>query len=558
MIFLAALAFPLAAAAGEAAALQDQDAQFAIVEGMVINAQNSRSIPRASVVLQGFKGAGSKSVRADGNGHFIFPRVDPGLYKLMAERQGFYSDERRREYQPMLEIAAGQYLKDVPVRLMPTAVVAGEVFDEYNDPLQNVEVRLLATATRLGRMYLTVAGKAMTDDRGQYRISGLHPGKYYLVAESQSKTIRDNIFTNAAAGVLAQINANRYGVPVKINLPQTAPDPPFTYPPLFYPATGDFRQAQSLTIEPGGEIEADFIFVSAPLVSIQGRVINGMTGAPAGNTSVSAYWTEYMEGDGLPARVSPQDGTFEIRGLAPGNYLLRANFREQNQTYTGELRVEAGIHGVQNVQISVLPDFDAAGHVSLAGSPRTQPGRFLIEFVGEGLMPRVRATANFPEFKFEAQLRPEKRYYANIRNLPGNYYLKSVAISGHEVPAGYVVVSGRRGDLELVLSPNGAQIDGQLFDQKDQPTRGSVLLVPDSSDIGPPELLRRISADSQGKFTFSGVPPGTYRVAAFASLDLNDEMNQPDFSRKIAGRGDSLIVEENGKYTVHARLNTQP
>jgi len=32
-------------------------------------------------------------------------------------------------------------------------------------------------------MYLTTAGTATTDDRGQYRISGLRPGKYYLVAE---------------------------------------------------------------------------------------------------------------------------------------------------------------------------------------------------------------------------------------------------------------------------------------------------------------------------------------------------------------------------------------
>jgi hypothetical protein len=554
-IILTALAVPLAAAAS---AFQGDDAPFAIVEGSVINAQNSRTIPRASVVLQGMKGAGSKSVRADGNGHFIFQQVEPGQYRLMAERQGFYSDEHKREYQPMLEVAAGQYLKNVPVRLMPTAVIAGEIVDEYNDPLQNVEVRLLATGTRLGRMYLTIAGKTMTDDRGQYRISGLRPGKYYLVAESQSKTIRDNIFTNAAAGVLAQINASRYGVPVRINVPPTAPDPPFTYPPLFYPATGDFQQAQSLKVEPGEEIEANFFFISAPLVSIRGRVTNGMTGAPAASASVSAYWTEYMEGDGLPARISPQDGTFEIKGLAPGNYTVRASFTEDKENYAGEQTVEVGPHGTQNVEIAALPDFAAAGHVTLGGNAPKELRRILVEFAGPGLLPRVRASANYPEYKFEAQLRPEKRYYADIRNLPGNYYLKSVAISGHEVPADYMIVTGRRGDVELVLSPNGAQIEGRLFDQKDQPTRGSVLLVPDSADIGPPELLRRISADSQGKFAFFGVRPGTYRVVAFESLDLNDEIRQPDFSRKIAGRGDSLIVEENGKYTVQAKLNTQP
>src|ERR1043165_1191224 len=115
-VFLAALALS-GAFAGPSAA-QIDDAQFAVVEGTVLNAQNSRTIPRASVMLQGLHGSGSKSVRTDGSGHFLFQRVEPGQYKLMAERQGFYSDEQRREYQPLVEVSAGQHLKNMPVRLM--------------------------------------------------------------------------------------------------------------------------------------------------------------------------------------------------------------------------------------------------------------------------------------------------------------------------------------------------------------------------------------------------------------------------------------------------------
>ncbi|HMC32365.1 MAG TPA: carboxypeptidase-like regulatory domain-containing protein, partial [Candidatus Angelobacter sp.] len=341
IIFLTALAlFP--GTASRAAEFQAEDPERAIVEGTVINAQNSRTIPRASVMLQGMKGAGSKSARADGNGHFIFQHVEPGLYKLMAERQGFFSDERKRESQPMLEVAAGQHLKNMPVRLMPTAAVSGEIVDEYNDYLQNVEVTLLATEVRLGRMYLRPAGKTTTDDRGQYRLAGLRPGRYYLVAEYQSKTIKDNILANFTAGVAEQTNFTKRGEPIKIEVVPATPDPPFTYPPLFYPATGDFKQAQALRLNSGDETSANFIFISAPVVAISGRVTNGMTGGPAGTASVSAYWTEYMQGEGLPARVSPADGTFEIRGVAPGSYTLRASFTEDGQTYAGEQTVEVG------------------------------------------------------------------------------------------------------------------------------------------------------------------------------------------------------------------------
>jgi len=86
------------------------------------------------------------------------------------------------------------------------------------------------------------------------------------------------------------------------------------------------------------------------------------------------------------------------------------------------------------VQIAALPDFAAAGHVTIAGTSEHRPRRVLIEFAGEGLMPRVRASASLPDFKFEAQLRPDRHYYARARNLPEDYYLnqwQSLAMKCH-------------------------------------------------------------------------------------------------------------------------------
>jgi hypothetical protein len=178
----------------------------------------------------------------------------------------------------------------------------------------------------------------------------------------------------------------------------------------------------------------------------------------------------------------------------------------------------------------------------------------VIEFAGEGMLPRVRAKAVPNEYKFEAQLRQDRRYHAIIRNLPEDFYLKSVAISGHEVQPDNVVVNGTRGEMELIVSPAGGHVEGVLYDSKDQPTRGSILLVPDVPQPGPPDLFRRTSADGKGKFTLRGVAPGSYRLVAMESLNLDSEINSPEFLRSIGNRGDSLIVEESGKYTVSLRL----
>lgn len=552
------ISLALAASLPAMAMADDTPPQPATVEGSVINIQNSRAIPRATVTLSRVKGLGSKSARADGNGHFIFEYVEPGTYRLMAEHRGFFADERRRESQPVFEVAAGDHIRNMPVRLVPAAIISGEVQDEYSEPVQNVAIKLLAMRMRLGQMYLSPAGNATTDDRGEYRIAGLHPGKYYVVAEYKPQNAAPEAIKTAIAEKLverSQPGGPSSGTVFKLDVvPETA-EPPFTYPSMFYPATGDFRQAQAIGLNPGDEVAANFLLISAPVVSIRGRVTNGMTGQPPKGASVAAFWTPYMEGEGMPARVSPEDGTFEIRGLAPGSYTVRANFNEDKQTYEGEETIEVGNQGAQNVQIAALPDFAAAGHVTIVET-RNAIARVLIEFAGEGTMPRVLARAGYPEYKFDAQLRPQRRYRATVRNLPEDYYLKSLAISGHDVPPDNVVVSGTRGEMEIVLSPTGARIEGTLLDAKEEPTRGSILLMPDVPEPGPPDLFRRTSADSKGKFTLRGVAPGSYRLLALESVSLETEINDPDFLRTVGNQGQALIVEENGKYTVALKLES--
>jgi len=553
ILIVSALASPLAAQT------TPEDLPPAIIEGSVINIQNSRTVPRASVTLLRVKGTGTKSQRCDSSGHFMFQNVEPGSYRLMAQRQGFFSDASKREYQPIVDVAAGEHVKNMPVRLMPAAVVSGEVLDEYNDPVPDVEIRLLAIQRKLGQMDLRAAGKAITDDRGQYRVAGLHPGKYYVVAEYKPNNASMEALKSMIAEKLLErrpVNSVPQNEPLRFDATQESGEPAYTYAPLFFPATSDFQQAQALRLNPGDEVATNFLLISAPVVSIRGKVTNGLTGGPPTGASVAAFWTTYIQGEGMPAQVSSEDGTFEIRGVAPGTYTLRADFNQDKQIFEGEQTVEVGNEGAQNVQISALPDFDAAGHVTIAGTPDHPPRRVLIEFAGEGLMPRVRASASFPEFKFEAQLRPDRHYYARALNLPEDYYLKSVAISGHEMPPDDVLVSGTRGDMELTFSAAGAQVEGVLYDSKGEPTRGSVLLAPDVPQPGPPDLYRRTSADSKGKFTLHGVAPGSYRLVALESLNLDAEINEPDFLRTIGNRGQNLSVEENGKYTVALKLES--
>jgi Carboxypeptidase regulatory-like domain len=531
------------AAAQQAAPLPDK----AQVEGAVINMQTSRGVPWANVVLRrAAQGGRAKSVRADGSGHFLFQQIDPGPYRLTASRAGFFTSGRPGAFQTVVEVAAGQYLKDVLVRVLPAAVVSGQIVDEHNDPLQDASVRVLAREYRSGRLLLSTAGKGITDDRGEYRIYGLRPGSYYVLADYHPERKADKAATPAprsAAGEATDSTAPGQA------LGEPAPEATYAYTPLFYPDTRDFLHAQALTAHPGDEVHANFIFFTMPSVSIRGRVVNGLTGAPAEGAEVAAYWTEYLSGEGITAAVDPHDGTFVIRDLAPGLYTLHTTFTEEGQAYTDQRSFEVGVQGIETAVLAGLPDSIVSGRVVVEGEDQTAIKQVSMSFVGPGTPATIRATARVPRMEFITQLHPGDRYAVSALGLPQDYYLRTVRVSGHEVEPDSVVVGARRADLELVISPEGGHIEGVVADLKDQPVSGLVALLPDDKP-GTAEAVRRARADSRGRFTLRGVPPGTYKLFAFEDIDLDALVSQPDLVKEYVGSSASILVSESGRYLV--------
>ena len=141
----------------------------------------------------------------------------------------------------------------------------------------------------------------MTDDRGEYRIAGLHPGKYYVVAEYKSKPLvtLNSIIENVNA---LQKMTDKKGRPFELICPGFPILPTLMRRCFIRPRR--LSAGASLKLNPGDEMAADFLLISAPVVSIRGKVTNGMTGQTANSASVAAFWTTYIEGDGIPGLVS--------------------------------------------------------------------------------------------------------------------------------------------------------------------------------------------------------------------------------------------------------------
>ena len=125
------------------------------------------------------------STNSDAQGRYQIHGLPPGAISLACSKAG-YLTRRLGELADTAIVVNCSNPKDcaaVNFELVRAAVLSGHVVDEFDEPLQGIEVSLQAagetgTPAELGRRH--------TDDRGVFRIAGVPAGKYELRAISSS------------------------------------------------------------------------------------------------------------------------------------------------------------------------------------------------------------------------------------------------------------------------------------------------------------------------------------------------------------------------------------
>src|SRR5262249_6956283 len=123
-----------------------------------------------------------------------------------------------------------------------------------------------------------------------------------------------------------------------------------------------------------------------------------------------------------------------------------------------------------------------------------------------------------------------------------------------EVQTNDVVVSDRRGAIELILSPGGGHLQGMVVDDNGQPIAATVVLVPEATKRDDRSLFRRSSASSKGVFALHGVAPGTYKLLALDDVDFEELVTRPEILKPYEDRGELVTIGERGNYNVLLRI----
>ena len=534
----------------------------AVIQGKVVRLDDGGALKNAVVTAfqggggigMGFGGQGGRrqpqSVLSDAEGNFALKGLDAGTYTLTVTRNGYlrqaYGQRGPNTPGTSVTVAAGQTVNDIMFRMAKAGVISGRVVDEDGEALSGVRVQALRWVYRLGQRTLMPAGTAMSNDLGEYRLAQMSPGQYYISATYMGT------FGMAINPTINVAGPATGGVPLEQIYPQT-----------YYPDVTDAGDAAAVKVSGGEEVPGiNFRLQPARAVHVRGTVrpvalrtfvqLLPLHGSSAGPGQTRGSQTD-------------ENGAFDIPGVPPGSYVLTGSTRDLQDSYWLRQPVEVGGADVQ-VSAQMQPDVTVSGHVQVEGNltaasasatggtaPRlyvslVPNGNFGAGRGGGGGGTEVDAQSNF------AISNVVGGEYTLSVSRPQDAYIKSERMGDRDVLTQGLTVQGPTAPIEIVISANGARIDGTVVDDHNQPFSGArIILVPEVSKQSRMDLYRTANSDQSGRFSLRGIAPGNYSLFAFERVD-EGSWYDPDFLSIYSDYAQSVRVDESSQVTQQLKV----
>jgi protocatechuate 3,4-dioxygenase beta subunit len=514
--------------------------RYASLLGVVLDDATEAPVARAVVTLQTKSAEPFEAVAwTDNRGAFSFSRVPLGPYFLFARRDGYETARFgtvRSEQPPEVLLLASAEDRRVTLRMRPLGSISGTVTDPDGDPITGVNVTVFAPGYNRRKPQYWPRNSVQTDRRGHYRVSGLSPGKYVLIANAQWQ---------------------RPAAPSEVVRGQAAAEES-RYAPLFYPNADRIAAATPIVLAPGKNLEGfDFQVSPQPVGKLTGKVILPADPGPNPQILVQVRQDDALPGFAQGVGVNPADGAFQLNDLLPGRYLVAATFSAEGRQYRGVEHVEVG-HDAAQVTLHLDPGVELAGSVRLEGDPGGERPHFRVTLVpGDGIpmfTPQPQAEVK-PDGSFRIPNVLAGVWDINVEPVPKGGYIKSMRLGDQDVLTEEMLISpSTAAPLNIVVSTRGAVVDGTVTEPGgDRAKKSYVLLAPAGAREKVWTFYQVVPVDEDGHFELKGVTPGAYALYALARMD-SDPSQDPDFLRSLTGRGAPIQVAEGSHVTRDLQL----
>jgi hypothetical protein len=533
----------------------------ASIEGVVTQAGSGEPIADARLTLTRGpdSGAAIPTVATDRSGKFLFQNLEAGTYKLAVKSNGYSDhyvreDHGRRINGPII-LAAGQAVRDAAIRLTAAGTITGRIGGPSGRPLVGISIELVRRSyTENGSPTLITVGSTRTNDRGEYRIYWVPPGRYYVRAPGSGLPhlfAYSSIFNSAAGHGDNEVTAS--------------------HGDTFFPGVMEIEQAGAVEVPSSGEISGiDFSVAPLQLFHLRGRVIDSRTGLPPAQATVMVAGS----GIGFEAAYNA-DGTFEIDALLPGVHFLTAtdrptagptDFHFENLSGLSQAAASATVavySDINDVQLTLkmLPPIVGRVHVDGSLPPGIKLDGLRVTFRPSDLEtsspPFSVRQASVPvaaDGTFTLNAVSDQEFRVIMPRLPRGLYLKQAALDGKDALNASLPFT--QGPLDIVISSKGGQVEGTVTDNRLQPMAGVLVVLAPNEGRDRPELFKTAMTDENGHFRISDVAPRDYKLFAWEDLGEPSYFD-PEFLKRFEPQGRTVHVSESSLQAVDVQVIAQ-
>ncbi len=505
----------------------------ASVEGQLVDAGTGDGIRKGWLTLRG--GVAGYTTVSDANGNFAFEDVDPGRYTLTAEHSAYL---RAANARAQIVVAAGETVKAGRIALTAQAVISGRVTDEGGDPLPGgvqVQVSRWRWDPQTGVRTLTQIKQTSADDQGNFRLSGLAAGSYFLSAYGGR--------TSAAFDDRTVMRGSE------------------AYTTTYYPGASAPDGATPIPVAPGSEVSnIDLNLRKVRVARLRGTARDVSSGESANQIALhlvpeGGYAVSPLTNDAVAV---VQNGVFEFPRVMAGNYAIVAPDNAGSGHLVGRYDVAVGGADIGGIQFPLGPGAVVEGRFKASdpGDPPPSGFGFGLRSADSAAL-RLDARPEGTDAVSRVSGIPPGRYWVDVRNPPraANAYVKSIRFGDADATFKPIDIgAGPQSVLEVSISSNGGTVAGAVRNDKgDSVPAAQVVLAPSSSDLGSIQRLVKTAAAAQGTFSFSGVAPGDYLLLALEGGEIG-ALRDPAFRDALADRGMKVTVPEGSMLAVDVPL----